>query len=62
MRAISTTAILPAPGQPMRRTAAVPANRSLNLFGRLFRRQKPTLFQRCLAVHMAAAGKMSELR
>jgi len=30
---------------------------------RLFhRRRKPTLFQRCLAVHMASAGTLSALR
>jgi hypothetical protein len=63
MRAISTTAILPASNRLPARTAAVPAQRGIRLFaGFGLRRSKPTLFQRCLAVHIATAGNLSALR
>jgi hypothetical protein len=32
------------------------------MFGGLFARRKPSLFHRCLAVHMATAGTLSALR
>lgn len=50
---------------PVRRTAAIPARRAPGLFGRFFHRRRsrqPTLFHRCLAVHMATAGTLSALR
>lgn len=64
MRALTTTAaVLPVPTcLPTIRTN-LPAVRRISGWDRLFhRRRKPTLFQRCLAVHMAAAGTLSALR
>ena len=64
MRALTTTgALLPAtPRLPAHRTD-LPAVRRVSSWDRLFRRRrKPTLFQRCLAVHMASAGTLSALR
>lgn len=64
MRAISTTVIHPGSSPLAVRSAAVPTRRGSRLFGglRLRRRTEPTLFHRCLAVHMAAAGTLSALR
>jgi hypothetical protein len=64
MRALTTTgAVLPStPRLPALRTS-LPAVRRVSSWDRLFhRRRKPTLFQRCLAVHMASAGTLSALR
>jgi hypothetical protein len=63
MRALTTTIELPRPTNlPAIRTIA-PASRRPRRWGRLFRRRRePTLFQRCLAVHMATAGTLSALR
>ena len=63
MRALTTTAaVLPATTRlPTIRTNLPVARRTS--WNRLFpRRRKPTLFQRCLAVHMASAGTLSALR
>jgi hypothetical protein len=63
MRALTTTAVLPVSHQLPANCASVPTARRKRTFGRLFaRRPQPTLFQRCLAVHMATAGTMSALR
>jgi len=68
MRALTTTAaLLPATTHPptvtVTRTTNLPAVRRDSNWDRLFhRRRKPTLFQRCLAVHMASAGTLSALR
>jgi len=64
MRALTTTAlVLPATNRlPIARTTP-PVVRRVSSWDRLFhRRRKPTLFQRCLAVHMASAGTLSALR
>jgi hypothetical protein len=63
MRAALTTIIaLPAVQLPATRTMG-PAPRRAGGWSRLFpRRREPTLFQRCLAVHMASAGTLSALR
>jgi hypothetical protein len=62
MRALTTTALLPASTQlPATRNAAPTARRARGW--RIFaRRSQPSLFQRCLAVHMASAGTLSALR
>jgi hypothetical protein len=62
MRALTTTEIVPAsPKLPVTRIAAPTARRARGW--RLFaRRRQPSLFQRCLAVHMATAGTLSALR
>jgi hypothetical protein len=63
MRAITTTALLPVPNHVLTRNVAIPAPRR-RVLGRLFsrRQRQPTLFLRCLAVHMATAGTLSALR
>jgi hypothetical protein len=62
MRALTTTIALPgSTNLPATRTVASPPRRARSW--RLFnRRRQPTLFQRCLAVHMASAGTLSLLR
>ena len=65
MRAITTTAALPASTRLLttRNSVPVPAPRRAAGWHRLFsRRRKATLFERCLAVHMASAGTLSALR
>ncbi len=44
--------------------AAMATPRTPKLFGRFFHRRtrQPTLYHRCLAVHMATAGTLSALR
>jgi len=62
MRALTTTALVPASRLPATR-AKLPTARRASAWGRFFpRRRKATLFQRCLAVHMATAGTLSALR
>jgi hypothetical protein len=58
-----TTLPLPRSSRPVTRISAN-TRRPSGLFGRLFtrRRRAPTLFHRCLAVHIAAAGTLSALR
>lgn len=64
MRALSTTAIVSAStGRLPAPTVAAPAPRRNRLFsGFRFRRAQPSLFHRCLAVHIATAGTLSALR
>ena len=64
MRALTTAAaVLPATTRLPTIRTSVPAVRRTSSWPRLFlRRRKPTLFQRCLAVHMASAGTLSVLR
>ena len=64
MRALTTTAdVLPAATRLPTIRTNLPAVRRISSWDRLFhRRRKPTLFQRCLAVHMASAGTLSALR
>ena len=64
MRALTTTAVvLPAPIRLATTQARLPAQRRPISWHRFFpRRRPPTLFQRCLAVHMASAGTLSALR
>jgi hypothetical protein len=64
MRALTTTAlVLPATTRLPTARTTLPAVRRVSSWDRLFhRRRKPTLFQRCLAVHMASAGTLSALR
>lgn len=63
MRATTTTLVLPGSNRLPIRNVALPAPRPSRILDRLFlRRRKPTLFQRCLAVHMATAGTLSALR
>ena len=62
MRAVTTTALVPVATRRPIRSTVLPAPRRA-VFGRFFvRRSKPTLFHRCLAVHMATAGTLSALR
>jgi hypothetical protein len=62
MRAVATTVALSGSHLPTNRNM-VPAVRRASAWDRLFhRRQKPTLYQRCLAVHIATAGTLSALR
>ena len=59
MQAISPNALqVSRPGSQQRSVAAS----SNGLLNRLLRRRKPTLYQRCLAVHIAATGTLSALR
>jgi hypothetical protein len=60
---VTTLASLPCSIRPVTRVSAN-TRRPPGLFGRLFvsRRREPTLFHRCLAVHMATAGTLSALR
>jgi hypothetical protein len=61
--ALTTTIALPAVQLPATRTMAPAPRRRAGGWSRLFsRRREPTLFQRCLAVHMASAGTLSALR
>lgn len=63
MRALTTTAVIPASAHLPTTRAKLPAARHASGWGRFFpRRRKATLFQRCLAVHMATAGTLSALR
>jgi hypothetical protein len=64
MRTTLSTAMIAAPALPLMRPAAAPPRIVKGgLLRRLLpRREKPTLFHRCLAVHMIDAGKMSALR
>lgn len=63
MRATLNTAIATPPARSLSRPSAPAKTQTESLLRRILpRRQKPTLFQRCLAVHMADAGKMSALR
>jgi hypothetical protein len=64
MRALTTiAAVLPAPHQLPAIRIKLPAIGRASAWGKLFRRRpKPTLFHRCLAVHMATAGTLSALR
>jgi hypothetical protein len=61
MRALTITALIPASSRRPIRSKTSPSPRRA-VFGRLFARRKPTLFHRCLAVHMATAGTLSALR
>ncbi len=62
MRALTTTVALSGSHLPTTRNT-IPAARRVSAWDRLFhRRRKPTLFQRCLAVHMATAETFSALR
>jgi hypothetical protein len=63
MRALTTPIALPGSSNlPATRTVATAPPRARG-WRRLFhRRREATLFQRCLAVHMAAAGTLSALR
>lgn len=66
MRALTTTAaVLPATTRLPAIPAKLPTARRVSALNRLFhirRRPQATLFQRCLAVHMASAGTLSALR
>jgi hypothetical protein len=64
MRALTTTAaVLPVTTHLPTTRAKHPAERRVSPWDRLFhRRRQATLFQRCLAVHMATAGTLSALR
>jgi hypothetical protein len=64
MRALTTTAaVLPATTHVPTTRAKLPTGRRVSAWNRLFhRRRQATLFQRCLAVHMATAGTLSSLR
>jgi hypothetical protein len=63
MRALTTTAVIPVSTRVPTTRAKLPAPRRASAWDRLFpRRRPPTLFQRCLAVHMASAGTLSALR
>ena len=64
MRALTTNAVLPvATRLPTTTRAKAPSVRRVSTWDRLFpRRRQATLFQRCLAVHMATAGTLSALR
>lgn len=62
MRALSTTAIVSAStGRLPAPTGAAPRRNRL-FSGFRFRRAQPSLFHRCLAVHIATAGTLSALR
>ena len=60
---VTTLTSLPHSSRPLTRISAN-TRRPPGLFGRLFarRRREPTLFHRCLAVHIATAGTLSALR
>ena len=63
MRALTTTAVVPVSTRLPTTRAQLPTARRASAWGRLFhRRRQATLFQRCLAVHMATAGTLSALR
>jgi hypothetical protein len=64
MRALTTTAVIPVTTRlPATTRAKAPGTRRVSTWDRLFpRRRQATLFQRCLAVHMATAGTLSALR
>jgi len=63
MRALTTTAVISVPARLPTSRAKLPAAHRATGWGRFFpRRRKATLFQRCLAVHMATAGTLSALR
>jgi hypothetical protein len=64
MRTLTTTAVLPATTRlPAITRAKAPTVRRVSAWDRLFpRRRQATLYQRCLAVHMATAGTLSALR
>jgi hypothetical protein len=64
MRATMTSVVLLGSNRPLiARSVTIPAERRDRGWGRLFmRRRQPTLFHRCLAVHMATAGTLSALR
>lgn len=64
MRALTTTAaVLPAATRLPTIRAKLPVMHRFSAWNRLLpRRRQPTLFHRCLAVHMASAGTMSALR
>jgi hypothetical protein len=58
MRATMTSVVLLGSNRPLiARSVTIPAERRDRRWGRL-----PTLFHRCLAVHMATAGTLSALR
>jgi len=63
MRAISTIAVIPGSSHLSTRNAPPAGPQAAGMLSRLFpRRRKPTLFHRCLAVHIASAGTQSALR
>jgi len=64
MPAMTTSIVLRGSNRLPIRNVALPVRRpAARIFERLFlRRRKPTLFQRCLAVHIASAGTLSVLR
>jgi hypothetical protein len=63
MRALTTTIAPPGSTNLPATRAMAPAPRRARSWGRLFhRRREATLFQRCLAVHMATAETFSALR
>ena len=64
MRALTTTALIPAATRlPVTTRAKLPTVRRVSAWDRFFpRRRQASLFQRCLAVHMATAGTLSALR
>lgn len=62
MRVLMTSTALPVYPRPLLR-GAIPTKRRVGGFRRIFRRRRePSLFQRCLAVHMATAGTLSAMR
>ena len=52
----------PADAVSSSRVRATTRTRSPGLLRRLFTRKAPTLYQRCLAVHIASAGQSGALR
>jgi hypothetical protein len=62
--AVTTTVNFPRSSRSLTRISAnIPPRRTPSLLDRLFpRRLTPTLFHRCLAVHIATAGTLSALR
>ena len=60
MQAYSTSTAIQVSRPTVVKTAATAT--PLGLLDRLLRRRKPTLYHRCLAVHIAQTGTLSALR